>query len=162
MTERKLTQEVTVSEIMTKRSETLAPADTIKDALNLMYEQKLTTIPVVDQDNRCVGILSKSDLTEMFIQEDSELANSLDADYFSLERMHRTLDTSDTRKVKELMTFDVTTVEANQTIPKACQMMLKHKIHHLPVVDEQNAVVGIVSTFDIIKVMADENSLATS
>lgn len=162
MKDKKLANDMPVSEIMTRRSETLTPADTIKDALNLMYECKLTTIPIVDVENRCVGILSKSDLTEMFIQEDSELANSIDADYFSLDRMHRTLNTSDTRKVKELMTFDVTTVEAAQTIPKACQLMLKHQIHHLPVVNDDNVVVGIVSTFDIIKVMANENSFAAS
>ena len=83
MKTRKQTHETTVADVMTKRVETLTPVDSIKYALSLMSEWKLTTVPVIDQHDKCIGILSRSDLTEMFLQEDGELANALDSNRLS-------------------------------------------------------------------------------
>ena len=64
---------------MTKHVEVVSPADTIKFAANLMLDGKMNTIPVVNGQKQLVGILSRSDLTEMFIQEDDALSNALDS-----------------------------------------------------------------------------------
>lgn len=146
---------VQISEAMTRRVETLSPSDTIKDAVTLMMDSKLSTVPVVDGENRCIGILSRNDLTEMFLNEDNVLASVLDTDRLSLEWLNRSLDTGDVKMVKELMTYDVTTLRSDQNLSDACREMTRHKIHHLPVVDDQNKVIGIVSTFDVVTSIAN-------
>lgn len=155
MKTKKTVSDVRVNQVMTKRVEMLTPVDTIKQAVTLMLDCELTTIPIVDSQSRCVGILSRNDLTEMFLQEDDELSRVLETDRLSLGWLNRSLDTGDTRTVKELMTCDVVTAQANQTLAEACQIMTRHKIHHLPVVDEEGVVVGIISAFDVVVAVAE-------
>lgn len=147
--------EVNVSEIMTTHVEVVSPTDSIKDAVSLMVDSKLTTIPVVNGDAKCIGILSRSDLTEMFLQEDSELSRAVDTDRLALKWLKDSLDTSDVRQVKELMTYDVVTIRADQSLSVACKEMTKQRVHHLPVVNDREIVVGIVSAFDVVKAVAE-------
>ena len=57
--------------------------------------------------------------------------------------------------MKELMTYDVATINANQSLKEASQAMVRQKIHHLPVIDEKEQITGIVSAFDIVKAVAE-------
>jgi CBS domain-containing protein len=145
-----------VDEIMTKRVETLTPNDTIKEAVNLMIDSKVNTVPVVDHENKCVGILSRTDLTEMFMEEDNHLTDVLDTERLSMDWVHHSLETSNKKLVKELMNYDVATVRNLQKLTDACHLMSLHQVHHLPVVDDLDAVVGIISTFDIVAALAKE------
>lgn len=146
--------DVTVADVMTHRVEMLAPGDSIKDAVTLMLDCKLSTIPVVDGECKCIGMLSRSDLTEMFMQEDRELSSVLDTERLSMDAINRSQDTSEARIVKEFMTYEVATIRLSQTLTEGCQVMARHQIHHLPVVDETEKVVGIVSAFDVVKAVA--------
>ncbi|MDG2013256.1 MAG: CBS domain-containing protein [Pirellulaceae bacterium] len=145
----------TVAEIMTPRVETLSPGDTVKEAASMMIDSHVSTIPVVDGHQQCVGMLSRTDLTEMFLKEDDVLAQALDTDRLSIEWLNRSLDTSDSRTVRELMNDQVVTICGEQSLHVACQKMVASQIHHLPVVDNENQLVGIVSTFDVVKAVAN-------
>ncbi|MGD8960636.1 MAG: CBS domain-containing protein, partial [Desulfobacteraceae bacterium] len=58
---------LTVGEIMTRKLTTVSPADTIQDALLIVQQHKVGALPVVDQNNRLVGIISVRDLLRAFI-----------------------------------------------------------------------------------------------
>ena len=146
--------ELKVSDIMTDKVETLTPVDTIKYAASLMVDSQVTTVPVIDGKNQCVGVLSRTDLTEMFLSEDNALSSALDTDRLSVEWLNRSVDTSESRLVKEFMNYEVATIGSHQTVNAACQEMVRRQIHHLPVVNENGGVIGIVSTFDIVKAVA--------
>lgn len=146
--------EIKISDIMTKNVETVSPADSIKDAVNLMMDSKLSTIPVINSEYQCVGILSRSDLTEMFLQEDNELSQALDTDLIALKWLQQSLDTSEVRQVKELMSYEVATIRSDESLMHACKEMARLQVHHLPVVDDSDTVVGIVSTFDVVAAIA--------
>ena len=145
-----------VDELMTRRVEILTPVDTIKEAVNLMMDSKVSTVPVVDGDNKCIGIISRSDLTEMFMEEDNHLSHALDTELLSLNWLNHSLETGNKKLVKELMNYDVATVRTDQTLADACHLMSLHQIHHLPVLDDRESVVGILSTFDIVSALAEE------
>ena len=147
--------EIKIKEIMSKRVHTLMTDETIHDAVAMMLDNGLTTIPVVDSENRCIGILSRSDMNELFLEEDSELAQTNEIPRMSLEWINQTLETCDTRLVKELMTYDVATIGENQTLIDASQEMVRQRIHHLPVVNDREQISGIVSAFDIVKAVAE-------
>ena len=65
------------------------------------------------------------------------------------------LETLQGRQVQEFMTMNVTRIEPAQSLKKICQEMKRHNIHHLPVVDDGNKLVGIVSAFDVVKAIAE-------
>ena len=144
-----------VKEIMTQRVVALAPDDTIQEAANILLENRLATLPVVNYDNKCVGMISGKDLTELFLEEDSELSRLFDTDRLSLEWFHQSLDTSDVRKVKEFMTQNVSQVDPETSIPDVCREMVRNRVHHLPVVDKSGVLQGIISTFDVVDAIAN-------
>lgn len=144
---------ITVKSIMSKHVEYLMTDDKISDALSMMIDQGLTTAPVVNSDDKCVGILSRSDLTDMLLDEDGELARILDTSV-TFGRFCESLETCESRKVSEMMTYDVQTIHEEASIVEACQMMVGKKIHHLPVVNSDEKVVGIISSMDVVKAVA--------
>ncbi len=61
----------------------------------------------------------------------------------------------DRRKVEELMSNTVAAVGPETSLTETAQTMLRHRVHRLPVLDEQQRVLGIISTMDILSAFVD-------
>lgn len=143
----------TVKNIMSTNVQTVDFIAPVADALRIMAEDKYNTLPVIDADRKCVGMLSRSDLTEALFADDQKLAELLEEDISS--RFKTTLvETCGDKQVREVMTHGVTSVTPESTVKAACQLMSENEIHHLPVLNENGTLEGIVSTFDLIGWMA--------
>lgn len=118
----------------------------VAEALRLMAEDKFSALPVIDADGRCVGMLSHSDLSEMLLAEDQKIAQLQLPDQVNSSF----IETCGDRLVREVMTHEIMSVTSKTTIKTACKLMVLNKIHHLPVVNDQGVLEGIVSTFDMI------------
>ncbi len=104
---------------------TISPNQTVNYALNLMKEFKIGGIPVVDEDNKLVGIVTNRDL--------------------------RFITKMDTR-IKEVMTKDnLVVVKEYVDLEKAAEILQKHKIEKLPVVDKKGHLIGLITYKDITK-----------
>lgn len=104
---------------------TIKRGSTVSDALNMMKEYHIGGIPVVDDEGRLVGIVTNRDL-----------------------RFERNLD----RKIDEVMTKENLVVTHQSTdLEEAAQILQKHKIEKLPVVDNDGRLVGLVTYKDITK-----------
>lgn len=145
-----------VKEILTKETVTLNANDTIHEALMLMGENRVSTLPVVDQRNRCVGILSTVDLVDMTreTEEDVRELNYVDliSKRFLIEKLANSLGTE---SVQTFMSESVMTIGLEALIVEAAQKMLRNRVHHLPVVDNDDRLLGIISTMDILGEFAD-------
>jgi IMP dehydrogenase len=109
------------------------PVDAVvKDALMLMKEYGIGGIPVVKNNKMLVGIVTHRDL-----------------------RFERSMD----RPIADVMTRDnlITTSEFI-SFEKAADILQKHRIEKLPVVDDQNRLVGLITYKDIIKIQAHPNA----
>ena len=104
----------------------------VRDALNLMKEYGIGGIPVVKKNKELVGIVTHRDL-----------------------RFERVSD----RPIAEVMTRDnlITTSEFI-SFEKAAEILQKHRIEKLPVVDDHNRLVGLITYKDIIKIQAHPNA----
>ena len=104
---------------------TIRRGSTVKDALDMMAEYHIGGIPVVDEENHLVGIVTNRDL-----------------------RFERRLD----KQVDEIMSKDnlVTTHQKTDLIA-AAQILQENKIEKLPVVDKDNHLVGLITYKDITK-----------
>ena len=104
---------------------TIRRGSTVKDALDIMSEYHIGGIPVVDEDNRLVGIVTNRDL-----------------------RFERRLD----RKIDDVMTKENLVTTHQQTdLSAAAQILQENKIEKLPVVDKDNRLVGLITYKDITK-----------
>ena len=104
---------------------TIKRGSTVKDALAIMAEYHIGGIPVVDDDCRLVGIVTNRDL-----------------------RFQRDMD----MKIDEVMTTENLIVTHQQTdLEAASQILMEHRIEKLPVVDENNRLIGLITYKDITK-----------
>ena len=145
-----------VKEIVTRDTVTLDAGDSIHEALQLMSENRVTTLPVVDRQNRCVGILSASDLVDLTRDTDDDLREldvvDLSTKRFLIDKLAHSLGDE---KVQTFMSESPVSVSLETLISKAAREMLTNRIHHLPVVDHDDRLMGIISTMDILGEFVD-------
>jgi CBS domain-containing protein len=137
-----------VAEMMTRRVTCLSSSDTLHRALEIMAEEKLAALPVVSHTDQCLGILSRSDLADLFVGLD-ECVDQMSQNHFRVEFP----DGFETT-VGELMNSEVVSISAHDPVIKAAKKMAEHRIHHLPVVDQQGILVGIISTLDVAEAVS--------
>ena len=145
-----------VKDVMSRDVVTINAGDTIHEALTLMGENRVSALPVVDSDDHCVGILSTSDLVDMTRDVDDDLYHLDMVDptsrRFLLDKLAHSMGGE---TVQSFMSEAVTTVDVDTTIGKATREMIRNRVHHLPVVDTHDRLIGIISTMDILAEFAD-------
>ncbi|MCA9176795.1 MAG: CBS domain-containing protein [Planctomycetales bacterium] len=145
-----------VREIMSREVVALNTGDTVHDALTLMGENRVSALPVVDKKNHCVGIISTSDLVDMTRDVDDDIYHLDFVDpasrRFLLDKLAHSMGSE---KVDSFMSETVATVHAETTLAQATREMLRNRVHHLPVVDQREHLIGIISTMDILAEFAD-------
>lgn len=142
-----------VSEEMSKGVVWLQPDNSVLDALVLMERERVTALPVVDEAERCVGIVSATDLVKVARQAAELLVQIADCDdgHQREAMVNRLTENGFAKgKVSELMRTPVKSVAPDISIVKASKKMLRRRIHHLPVTNERNELLGIVSTMDLL------------
>jgi len=126
---------------MTKDVITGTPDMSMMKASKIMKEKGIARLPVVDEKGVLLGIVSDRDIKEASPSK----ATTLD--------MHELYYLLSEIKLKDIMTKKVVTIRPGDTIERAAAVMLEHNIGGMPVVDEANKVVGVVTDSDIFKVL---------
>jgi Predicted transcriptional regulator, contains C-terminal CBS domains len=151
---------ITVEDAMQEDVVKFKDVDTIAYVTEVLREKKISGAPIVDNDNKVMGIVSEGDIMKLIEVHSPNLNLILPAPLDLIElpvRMEVGYEeiANDVRKaasvlVGEIMTKKVRTVKKNVSISDAATLMDKHKINRLPVVDEDNKLIGIVTRGDII------------
>lgn len=146
-----------VSDVLHKDVVSVSADDSLETALELMTESRLTALPVVDGKNHCAGILSASDIVEMARSFNVETHDVGRGDEASYDWLRDNLADHDMarRTVAEFMTVHVATVKSDCTLTAAAGEMLRHRVHRLPVTDNKERLLGIISTMDVLKVFVE-------
>src|SRR6266487_3641177 len=137
----------TVRNVMTREVVTVNEQAPFTELVRLMAVHKLSALPVVDGDGQVVGIVSEADLLRKEEYQDEQ-----DAPHW-LERRHQRVARSKAagRTAAEVMSTPVITVDPDATVPMAARLLARHGIKRLPVVDDQDRLVGIVSRADLLR-----------
>ncbi len=147
-----------VSSVMSRQVVSIMHHDTLHEALQLMTENRVAAIPVVDHNDRCIGILSTSDLIDVTREVDEELYQHEDDDSPRSWLVGLLADRLGHQQVESVMTETVATVGPDATVTDAAAEMLSHFVHRMPVVDETGRLLGIVSATDILRALVDNKS----
>lgn len=131
---------INVNDLMTTNLYTLSENDTLRTARLAMAEHRIRHIPIVDADNRFLGVLTQRDVLALTV---SSLAD-MDAE----ER--EALDTN--IALSEVMSRNVLTVDAKTSLREAAGLMLEKKIGCLPVV-AGDYLIGILTEADFLKLV---------
>ncbi|HEY3041931.1 MAG TPA: CBS domain-containing protein [Pyrinomonadaceae bacterium] len=117
-------------EIMTKDPTCCLPGDTVDQAAQLMKDEDVGSVPVIadHQTRRLLGIVTDRDLAVKVVAEARQIAAVT---------------------VEEIMTREPLTCHPNDDLQKAIDTMEKHRVRRIPVVDDNNQVIGIIAQADI-------------
>jgi CBS domain-containing protein len=128
---------IKIKDIMIKDIVYTYPDEGVVKAFETLLKYKVSCLPVVDGDKKLIGIITTTDIGYNLILD------------------KYTLDT----KVSDVMTKDVISITPNSTIMDAIKKMDEYGykgeiINQLPVVDEDNNLIGILSDGDIIRALS--------
>lgn len=117
-----------VRDVMTVNPECVSEKDTIREVARIMKDQDTGVVPVVDDGKKIVGMITDRDIVVRGIAEGKDIANG---------------------SVRDVMTTSVRTVQEDATVDEVLNMMSSAEIRRVPVVNNNQQIVGIVSIGDI-------------
>jgi len=120
--------------------------DSMQNAIYILQEQNIKMLPVMEDEN-LVGIITDRDLKKASPSD----ATTLD--------MHELLFLISKIKVRDLMKKPVYTARPDDTVEEAAALLLEKKISGLPVLDENDRLVGIITRSDIFRVLLSLSGL---
>jgi len=146
---------ITAKDIMTTDVLMVRPNDSIEKVASLLMENKISGLPVVNDEGHLVGLISEGDL----VFQNKKISPPAVVDILGaliivgsqekyFEDIKRTLATN----VESLMTNEVITVNPEQTIEELASTMIDKNVNRLPVLDGDK-LVGIVTRHDLIGAM---------
>ena len=131
-----LKKHIQVKNYMTDEVVTLEKETSLLEAHSLMGTKRIRSLPVVE-NGQIIGLVTRTDLMS---SDPSHLASRKNQEV-SLKIL--------TQPVEKVMTSPVLTISPEAEFTEAAKIMLEHKIHSLPVVDEEKKMVGIITESDL-------------
>ena len=127
---------------MSKPVITVDAADSMQTAIKRLKEHHIRMLPVMEGEN-LVGVVSDRDLK----RASASNANTLEG--------HELVYLLSKINIKEIMTLNPITVQPEYTLEETARILLENKISGVPVVDDQDAVIGIITRDDLLKVLVN-------
>jgi len=141
------------SDVMVRAVVTVSPDTTVEALARLMINLRIGGVPVLEKDGVLVGIVSEGDLLRR-VEIETERHRPRWSEQFSSNSQRATeYIKSHARRVRDIMTREVFTVDAAATLGEIADLLEARKIKRVPVVHD-GKVVGIVSRADLLKVLA--------
>ena len=119
----------TVGQLMTKKLETINPSNTAQEAAKKMRDKKVSSLVVTDSEDKPIGIVTERDLVRQVCTKDVS-SNSI--------------------IVHHIMSSPIATIDANSSVEVAADIMIQDKVRHLLVMEDENKVLGIVTSSDFL------------
>lgn len=142
------------ADIMSKDVVSVEFGTELAEAWRTLKSHDLTALPVIDRGRRVIGIVTKADfLDHAEIEPHEGLAQRLS----HLIRPSQVTHTEKHEVVGQIMTKEVYTARDSQPVVELVSLMSDSEIHQVPVVDEQNRLVGMISQTDMIAALYEHS-----
>ncbi|WP_240729999.1 CBS domain-containing protein [Halalkalirubrum salinum] len=125
--------DIFVARIMSTAVKTVTPDTLVEDAAATMLENDIGSVVVVNEENHPEGILTTTDFVQIVAERKPK----------------------DRTPVSAYMSTDVITASAQDPIDEIAEQMIEHGIHHIPVTNESEGLIGIITTTDLTAYLSD-------
>jgi len=149
-------------DIMSSEVVTINSWATIAELSKMLLENKISGVPVVDPEDKLIGIVSEADI----IKENAKVKfpfyfDPLMVSVYVADFEKYSEDIRDylSNKVETIMNRRVKTANPSTLVSEIADVMISNKVNRIPVIDEDKKVVGIITRADIIKSMIEKKSL---
>jgi CBS domain-containing protein len=136
-----------VKELMTRDLTAAEPTMTVRELIELFYRSGLSSVPVVNEEGRIVGIISERDIIEGALPGYFEVLYGI-TDMNHLSQKLREIEND---RIEFYMTPEVVTVEEDEDDLVAADLMIRKNVKSLPVVNKDGIFVGVLRRIDLLK-----------
>jgi CBS domain-containing protein len=147
-----------VREVMDADPVAVRPDTDVETLIRTLREHELQGVPVVDEDGRCVGIVTESDL--VIADEEGDLHLPHYIELFGgvvflepLKRFEERLRKAFASTAGDMMTPNPTTVSPDTDVHEAARVIAESGHNRLPVVEEDGRLVGVVTRVDVLEAL---------
>ena len=151
--ERLLPRQIKVKDLMTVSPSKVSPSTSLSEVAGLLLTSIFNAVPVVDGENRAIGIITQEDLIYR-AKMPMRLGLLAESDQ---ERVDTVLDSLQSRKAEEIMTRPVVFVKEDEFATEAVELMIEKKLKRLPVLSKRGKLVGMLSRVDIFSAIMKES-----
>ncbi len=150
--ERLIPRQIQVKDVMTPSPTCVAVSTPVDEIVRLLLNAVFNSVPVLDGENRPIGIVTQDDL---ITRADMPIRLGL-LSYLDRNKTASYLEAFAQKTAGEVMTCPVITVNRNQRLGEAVDSMLTHHLKRMPVVDAEGRLVGILSRLDVFRTITKE------
>jgi CBS domain-containing protein len=144
---------------MTKKVLTVVPETSVEDIRQILLSNRISGVPVVDPNNRVVGIVSESDIVISLIHEEPQLSEKLKDMVLSESHQQKAKPGS---TAADIMTSPAITAIENTPLEELIHIITSKRIKRVIIVDPSDQPLGIVSKIDIVKAQSYEKVVLSS
>ena len=139
---------------MLKSTTSVSPDCRLEEVIEVMAIHRINGIPVVNEEHKVIGFISQHEIIKAILPNYLGIINS---STFITEfiQLSKKLKEYANHKVEEFMKKSVITVNEDDNEVMAADLLIRNKIHHLPVL-RNGYLVGIVTLRDLLKAMIEE------
>ena len=146
----RLAAKVPVSDVMSKDVITVKKNDDFHEAARLLSEHNISGMPVIDEEGVVIGVVSEADILAGAGMKNGRTLKDILRHIFG----EPLPEVTGGHKVKDIMTSPAIIITAGADIKEAAMTFDEKRIKRLPVVDDENRLVGIVSRADLIRALS--------
>lgn len=140
-----------VRDFMIKDVYTVKATDTIRDLLGIMVKHRIGGLPVVDDENKLVGMVSDGDVLRFLAPKPLQMVALYSAIYVEAEKIEDVLEYNLDTPIQKIMTKRfILKVSPDEEFEKTIRLLSQHRYKKLPVVNEAGRVIGVISRGDLI------------
>jgi len=139
--------ELLVQDVMTRDVLSITKFEPIMKVADILTEKNISGLPVVDKDNRVIGIITQADILSMIGVSREHTFKDLLKHMLGESLPERRIGDH----VGDIMTSPALTVKPTENIAEAVRIMTEKRIRRLTVADEKNVLIGILTRADILK-----------
>jgi CBS domain-containing protein len=145
-----------VKDMMSTNVQSLSPDMTINDGLKKLFELKISGLPVIDKEGKLVGLFTEKEILKEILPSYVEKVGRFIYETDATRRIEKKVQSFNELKVADVMRRDVMTTNINATLIEVMRILVTAEARRLPVVDENNKVIGIVSRHDIMRTLIEK------
>lgn len=147
-----------VRDAMSRKMIVASPSATFPELWKKIFAHHITSIPIVDTTKHLVGIVTREDLLKILYPTYHDLV----LDFTTIpdfEEMELSIRQLSAKRAKDVMDKRVIFTREDTEIMRALSRMIIRQVHLLPVVDDDNRLVGVITKGDIFYALAKKNFL---
>ncbi len=143
-------------DIMTEGAIACLPDTPLEQVVRTLAEHDISGMPVIDADERVIGIVSESDLLLADEMEPPKMKTALFGFYILRESVMDRAAKMRGVRVRDIMTKKVISFSPDDSVSKIAHTLHEKNINRVPIVDEEKRLLGIISRGDIVRALADQ------